>query len=96
MYYKIVDYTVRSGDTLSRVVQRFKKNELFVNRLFKTEQDLDYNKVWDLKENKKPGYICSDANMRKARKNEKWLYPKEKIALPYIKEARGSGYIHRG
>jgi len=86
MDYKTIDYTVKSGDTLIRVVERFKNNELFVNRLFKTETDLDYNKVWDLKENKRSGYMCSDINLRKARKNEKWLYPHEKIALPYIKE----------
>ncbi|MBN2532445.1 MAG: hypothetical protein JXB88_06110 [Spirochaetales bacterium] len=83
---KFIDYTVGSGDTLSGVVDRFIKNNLFPNRMFKTESDLDYQKVWDLEENKRPGYICSDANMRKSKKNEKWIYPAEKIALPYIEE----------
>jgi hypothetical protein len=81
---QFTEYVIRQGDTLSEIVEKFKKNTLFPHAHFEVEDSLSYQQVWDLEENKSPGYINSAKNKALYHKKPYDIYPGEKVKLPYI------------
>jgi hypothetical protein len=75
-------YTVKKGDTLSSLVQKYIRGSLDPCRL--AASTLTYHEVWDYPPNKEPGFIRDPAKggVKGRRANDpNWIYPGEKIAF---------------
>jgi hypothetical protein len=75
-------YTVTSVDTLSKIVDRYKRGVLDKCRI--GSADLSWQDVWDLKENKDLGFIAHPTKSgirNRTPNNPNWIYPGEKVGL---------------
>lgn len=98
MGIKYKEYTVRDGDTLSIIVDDFKKNRLFSGEDLDVASDLTWLDVWKDEKNKENGFIHGPDVMDKKNKNdqEAWVYPGEKVYLPYQEEEEEKEEVDEG
>jgi len=79
---KFFEYTVKKGDSLSAIVERYRRG--LIDKCRVGASDLTYQLVWEDPENKSVGFIAhptkSDVPGRR-RNNPNWIYPGEKVAL---------------
>ena len=82
LYYS---YEVQDGDTLSDIVEKFKKKKLPKTQNLIINDSLTWQAVWSDPANKETRYICYKGNMSKKGKNDTdgWVYPGEFVCLPY-------------
>ncbi|MBN1700203.1 MAG: hypothetical protein JW881_22015 [Spirochaetales bacterium] len=74
------NYTVERNDSLASIVYRYKNNTLVPDMHFEMDPHLAWQQVWDLPENRNPGFIHAGSG-RKA----ELIYSGQKVALPYDK-----------
>ena len=76
------EYTVKRGDTLSRIVQSYVAGTLDKCRV--GPSGLTYQMVWEHPQNREPGFVADPAKGKipgRRANNPNWIYPGEKVAL---------------
>ncbi len=89
------EYTVRPGDTMIGITQKYAAGTLDSCRIGWT--GLTYRDVWDDPQNKAKGFVADPAKsgVRGRRANDpNWIYPGEKVALEN-NNLRTQAYKHR-
>jgi hypothetical protein len=84
MYNGILEYTVRSGDTMTGILNRFKRARL--HRCIRGADGLTVQMIWETPQNQEHGYVAhptkSDVGSRRAN-DPNWIYVGERVALPH-------------
>ena len=83
MISPMFEYTVKQGDTLSGIVQRYVHG--LIDRCRVGSTDLSYMMVWQLPANKELGFVAHPTKsgvLGRRRNDPNWIYPGEKVALP--------------
>ena len=91
---RLFEYTVKAGDTLSGIVQRYRRGQLDKCRV--GSSDVTYMDVWRNPENQKMGFIAhptKSGHPGRRANDPNYIYPGEKVAL-MNDNFRTQGYRH--